>query len=87
MNKKANEGQESTATKYRSLATRVRELTISMEDKENENQDLKDSNIALQAELDSSRSDCEGMLKVFNTMGKKIAEFESREESVNSVRI
>ena len=65
---------------------RIRELTVSGEDKENENQDLKDNVASLQAELESVRSDCQGILKVMSSMEKQLSEYSAREESTVQVR-
>ena len=87
MSKKANDAQDAIAGKHQSLAARIRQLTVKLEDKENENTELQDSVTSLQGELESTRLDCGGMLKVLSNMEKQLTEYTSREENVAAVGI
>ncbi|GAB9469898.1 hypothetical protein Gpo141_00007161 [Globisporangium polare] len=84
--KKNTERKDETfSNRYQNVCARLRELNSVIEHKERAIDELEERNRTLQADLDSARQDCEGMLNVLNSMEKQLTQYCNREDSVTEV--
>lgn len=79
------ENQDAAATRYQTQSRRLRQVTSSMEEKEQNNEDLILASQHQTAELESVRGDCEGMLKVLQKLEVQVTEYSVREEEWSKV--
>ncbi|EQC39332.1 hypothetical protein SDRG_03537 [Saprolegnia diclina VS20] len=84
--KAANEQKQSTVTKrYQGVCERLRELTSALDGKDKQLEQLQEIYNATSHELEMVKSDCEGMLKVMQSMEKQLGEYASREDAVTEL--
>ncbi|KDO35511.1 hypothetical protein SPRG_00358 [Saprolegnia parasitica CBS 223.65] len=84
--KAANEQKQNVVTKrYQGVCDRLRELTSALDGKDKQLEQLQELFNATSHELDMVKSDCEGMLKVMQSMEKQLGEYASREDAVTEL--
>ncbi|OQS03541.1 hypothetical protein THRCLA_04140 [Thraustotheca clavata] len=84
--KQSNEQKQLVVTKrYQGVCERLRELTSALDTKDKQLDDLQENYRATQSELEMVKGDCEGMLKVMQTMEKQLQEFAAREDAVTDL--
>jgi chromosome segregation ATPase len=86
MKRSSERKDEAFSARYQSVCVRLRELTTALEQKTTALDELQERNRGLQAELEASRQDCEGMLNVLNSMEKQLTQYSAREDAVAEVR-
>ena len=72
--------QEDVDARTRGALSRARDLRSKLNETESELDALKSANRQLRREYETTRGDCEGMLKVMDGMEKQVAEYATREE-------
>lgn len=83
--KNALRKDEQNSTRYQNVCTRLRDLSGVIERKDKMLEDAQERVSSLQAELESVRQDCEGMLGVMSSMEKQLNQYSSREDAVAEV--
>ncbi|OQR97602.1 hypothetical protein ACHHYP_10173 [Achlya hypogyna] len=84
--KLANEQKQALVTKrYQGVCDRLRELTSALDTKDQQLDGLQELHRATVTELDVVKGDCEGMLKVLQSMEKQLNEYAAREEAVTEL--
>jgi len=74
-------------SKYQTLAKRLREAQGMVASKQQENDVQEDRLRKLNRELDSTRLDAEGMMKVMNGLQKQLEEYSAREQQVENLSL
>lgn len=73
------------STRYQNVCSRLRDLNAVIEAKDKQLEEAQEKVSVLQAEIESVRQDCEGMLGVMNSMEKQLNQYSDREDAVAEV--
>ncbi|CAK4129168.1 unnamed protein product [Aphanomyces euteiches] len=81
--KRGAEQKQTLVTKrYQGVCERLRELTSALDSKDRQVDEWQERHRAASSELDLVKHDCEGMVKVMQSMEKQLNEYAAREEAV-----
>ncbi|CAK4716192.1 unnamed protein product [Aphanomyces euteiches] len=81
--KRGAEQKQTLVTKrYQGVCERLRELTSALDSKDRQVDEWQERHRAASTELDLVKHDCEGMVKVMQSMEKQLNEYAAREEAV-----